>query len=193
LNRLIRKSAASKGKAMVFLKKLRRILYDLILPLALIFLVVAIGSWFLASATVTGVKAPPEIFKDVLNTVLAIAAITIALLGIGVYKILSQTLSQQVHKDVSNGVDMRFSLGLVKHRADLGYAFWELFEEAKKMRNTDLANRCLDSALWHTDGSHSEIVKLENEMQQGTWNHNQDIVDDVKFRTYLILDFGHCE
>ena len=85
---------------------MERFLYGYLLPFAVVFLLLAVGIYFVLESLPTLLDiasgAPifqqaetagnQQVFKDVLQTVLAVAAIAIAAFGYGTYKILSRQI-----------------------------------------------------------------------------------------------------
>ena len=66
-------------------------------------------------------------FKDVLQTVLAIAGIGIAVFGIGVYRLLSDA----VEKNVSARTDRNLWLARVQQAVNTGWLYWHLSQMSK--------------------------------------------------------------
>ena len=63
-------------------------------------------------------------FKDVLLTVLAIAAIGIAAFGVGAYKLLSASIESKVKAET----DKSLWLAVVVQTVDSGFLYWSLYE-----------------------------------------------------------------
>ncbi len=137
---------------------IRRLLYDLIIPLAVGFALVAMGMYFVsrsvplvqgaAIVTPSGqqveVATDHQIFKDVLQTVLAVAAIGIAAFGYGTYKIVSS----QIEAKVRRRIETRYEMSLAHERTSLGFMNWMLYENSPK--DSDMAKGYLDEAIRHT-------------------------------------------
>lgn len=135
-----------------------RFLYSYLLPLAAAFLLVAIGIYFFVESVpllldiVRGapVVQQPEIatnqqaFKDVLQTVLAVAALAIAAFGYGTYKILSS----QIEDRIITNTEARYQKSLGYQRASLGYANWILYKNSKEQPES--AKSYLEEAIRHT-------------------------------------------
>ena len=142
----------------------RRILYDLIIPLAVGFVLVAIGIYFVSQSaplvqgtvmmTPSGqqleVVTDHQIFRDVLQTVLAVAAIGITAFGVGAYRLLSSQIGNKVQK----GIEARYQKSLAYHRAALGYMNWILYKNAEQ--RSDIAKTYLDEAIRHTRVAYDE-------------------------------------
>ena len=142
----------------------RRLLYDLIVPLSVGFVLVAIGMYFvlLSVPLVQGtvmmtpsgqqleVVTDHQIFRDVLQTVLAVAAIGITAFGVGAYRLLSSQIGNKVRKRI----EARYLKSLAYHRAALGYMNWILYENSKPQ--PDIAKIYLDEAIRHTRVAYDE-------------------------------------
>lgn len=99
-----------------------------VLPLAIAF-AIAMGCFWLYSLVMG--EAPSDggeiPFKDVLLTVLAIAAIGIAVFGAGAYKLLSIAIESNVRERT----DRNLWLGRVQQSVNTGWLYWHLSQIAK--------------------------------------------------------------
>ena len=142
---------------------MERFLYGYLIPFAMAFALLAIGIYFVletlptlldiargGAATVQQpeIVASQQVFKDVLQTVLAVAALSIAAFGYGTYRILSSQIEERVRK----GIEGRYQTPLAHHRAELGYMNWMLYENSKQDSKIDkeIAKGYLDEAIRHT-------------------------------------------
>ncbi len=135
-----------------------RILYGYLIPFAVAFLLVAVGMYFVLEsvpllldigrgetvAQQPEIAADQQVFKDVLQTVLAVAALAIAAFGYGTYKILSSQIEERVRRNM----DSQYRLTMAYHRTSYAFVFWRLYEDAEKQSTT--ANVYLDVAIDHT-------------------------------------------
>ena len=138
---------------------MERFLYGYLIPFAMAFVLLAVGIYFVlesiptlldiargGAATVQQpeIVASQQVFKDVLQTVLAIAALSIAAFGYGTYKILSS----QIEERVIVNTETRYQTSLAHHRTALGYMNWMLYENSKQ--DSKIAEDYLDEAIRHT-------------------------------------------
>lgn len=135
-----------------------RFLYGYLIPFAVAVLLVAVGVYFVLESVpllldmMSGAPvvlqpetaADQQVFKDVLQTVLAIAALAIAAFGYGTYKILSSQIEERVRRNT----DIQYRLTMAYHRTSFAFVFWRLYEDAEKQSTT--ANVYLDVAIDHT-------------------------------------------
>ena len=136
----------------------RRIFYDVIIPLSVVFVLVAIGIFFMLQSTplVQGVliNTPTgqqvevatnhQIFKDVLQTVLAVAALGIAVFGYGVYRILSWRTEEKVRVRIES----RYQMSQAHERTSLGLMNWMLYRNSSL--NPEVSEAYLDEAIRFT-------------------------------------------
>ena len=152
-----------------------RILYDLVIPLAVGFSLVAVGMYFVLQSvplaqgvvveTPSGqqveVVTDHQIFKDVLQTVLAVAAIGIAAFGVGTYKLLSS----QIEEKVGKGIEARYHMSLAHQRTELGYMNWMLFKNSQE--GSEIAKGYINGAIRHTRIAFEEhAVELDEKEHQ---------------------------
>lgn len=144
----------------------RRFLYDLIVPLSIGFVLVAVGTYFVLQSvplvqgavimTPSGqqveVVTDHQIFRDVLQFVLAIAAIGLAAFGYGAYKILSS----QIEDKVIDNAETRYQKSLAYQRVSFAYLYWLLYENSKDQPKT--AEMFLNKAIEHTRRAYEEQV-----------------------------------
>ncbi|MCY3542872.1 MAG: hypothetical protein OXH22_02345 [Chloroflexi bacterium] len=137
---------------------MERILYGYIIPSAVAFLLIAVGVYFVLNSLPLlldierkssaleqqVIVADQHIFKDVLQTVLAVAALSIAAFGYGTYKILSS----QIEAKVRERIETRYEMSLAHQRTSLGFMNWMLYENSPK--GSDMAKGYLDEAIRHT-------------------------------------------
>jgi hypothetical protein len=62
-----------------------------------------------------------DLYKDILQTVLAVASIVIAAIAVGLYKILSQ----QIETEVTKKVEARYREAISQLRRGIGFTFWK--------------------------------------------------------------------
>ena len=96
-------------------------------------------------------------YKDVLQTVLAIAAIAVAAFGLGAYRLLSQ----QIEEKVARNAERRLIIANAIHKIDLGLLFWHFSK-----RSTDNADRLayLEEAIAITrDAYDNEVAGVSDE------------------------------
>ena len=151
---------------------MNRFLYGCLMPLAVAFLLVAVGLHFVAESVpllldiMRGapavqqpeIAADQQVFKDVLQTVLAVAALAIAAFGYGTYKILSS----QIEDKVIASTESRYQKSLGYQRAALGYANWILYKNSIKQPKS--ARSYLDEAIRHTRiAFYENAAKLNSE------------------------------
>lgn len=141
----------------------RRILYDLIIPLAVGFALVAVGMYFVLQSmplvqgvvmmTPSGqqveVVTDHQIFKDVLQTVLAVAALSIAAFGYGTYRILSSQIVSNVGRDT----ERRYQMTMAYTKLSFGYIYWLLYSDSDKVKHY------LDTAIYETRRAFDEHIK----------------------------------
>jgi hypothetical protein len=176
---------------MRFLIFCSRVLYYIILPLSLIFLALTIGSWYLTMTRImarseiaaTQAKAPQETYKDVLTTVLTLSGIAITLAGFGIYRFISQ----QVNERVSRSVEARFTLAFLLPKVELAYTLWELSNEAESAHLTNLARKCLDSAIQNSQEVHDDTSKFYEEVRRRKTSFDGNIyggiiMEDIIYR-----------
>ena len=137
---------------------MERFLYVYVIPWAVAFLLLAVGMYFVLESIPTLLDitnrasevrqqdtAPgQQVFKDVLQTVLAIAALAIAAFGYGTYKILSTQIEEKVRKNTEG----RYHMSLAHQRTELGYMNWMLFKNSKE--GSEIAKGYIDGAIRHT-------------------------------------------
>ena len=147
-----------------------RFLYGYVLPFAVAFLLLAVGMYFVLESIPTlfdivrgapSVQQPEiavdqQVFKDVLQTVLAVAALAIAAFGYGTYKILSSQIEAKVRKDT----ERRYQLTTAYHRVSLAYVYWLLYQTANERAET--ARVYLDTAINHTRRTYDDHVSGSN-------------------------------
>ena len=147
-----------------------RFLYGYLIPVAVAFLLLAVGVYFalesvpllLDIARGETVVQQPEIavgqqlFKDVLQTVLAVAALAIAAFGYGTYKILSSQIEEKVWKDT----ERRYQLTTAYHRVSLAYVYWLLYQTTDE--RTESARIYLNAAINHTRRTYNDHVSGSN-------------------------------
>lgn len=95
------------------------------IPAGIVFFI-GMGSYWLFTQVLSDTPIlPPEndVFKDVLQTVIAIAAIAIGATGLGVYKLLAQQIEEKVNRSVGK----ELKLAIVAHKIDLGKVYWHFF------------------------------------------------------------------
>ena len=93
-------------------------------------------------------------FKDVLLTILAIAAIAITAFGFGAYRLLSQ----QLHDEIERSVESKFLRGLSYNRVSLGFVYWRLYENFRPDRTA--AESYLDKAIEQTRSAYVRYAAL---------------------------------
>ena len=137
---------------------MERVLYGYAIPFGVAFLLAAAGMYFVLESLPTlfgivrgapitqqpEIAANQQVFKDVLQTVLAIAALSIAAFGYGTYKILSAQIEDRVRKRT----DARYQMSQAHQRTALGYMNWMLYENSKQ--DSKIAKGYLDEAIRHT-------------------------------------------
>ena len=147
-----------------------RFLYGYLIPVAVAFLLLAVGMYFVIESIPTLfdiVRGSPivqqpetavdrQIFKDVLQTVLAVAALAIAAFGYGTYKILSAQIEEKVWKDT----ERRYQLTTAYHRVSLAYVYWLLYQTADE--RTESARIYLNAAINHTRRTYNDHVSGSN-------------------------------
>ena len=145
---------------------MERILYGYVLPCAVAFLLIAVGIYFVLESIPTlldivrgtpvaqqsEITASQQVFKDVLQTVLAVAALAIAAFGYGAYKILSSQIEERVRRDT----DLQYRLTMAYHKSSLAFIYWRLYENAEPKSQT--AAIYLDVAIDHTRWAFDEHV-----------------------------------
>lgn len=101
-------------------------------------------------------------FKDALQIVLALAAIAIGGLGLGVYKLLSQ----QVEANVARNAEKRLRIANAIHKIDLGLVYYQFFLRSHQLTTGDRM-AYLDEAIKVTQEAYvNEIAALnENERE----------------------------
>ena len=144
---------------------MERFLYGYLIPFAMAFVLLAVGIYFVLETLPTlldiarggaetvqqpEIVASQQVFKDVLQTVLAVAALSIAAFGYGTYRILSSQIEGRVRK----GIEARYQKSLAYHRAALGYMNWILYKNAEQ--RSDIAEIYLDEAIRHTRVAYDE-------------------------------------
>ncbi len=149
-----------------------RFLYGYLIPFAAAFLLLAVGMYFVLESIPTlfdivrgtaSVQQPDVVtyqqeFKDVLQTVLAIAALAIAAFGYGTYKILSSQIEERVRRNM----DSQYRLTMAYHRTSFAFVFWRLYEDAEKQSTT--AKVYLDVAIDHTRRAfYDHVVDLNHD------------------------------
>ena len=132
------------------------------------FLLVAVGMYFVLEsvpllldigrgetiAQQPEIAADRQVFKDVLQTVLAIAALAIAAFGYGTYKILSS----QIEDKVIANTESRYQKSLAYQRVSLAYAYWLLYENSDHQETAEVY---LNKAIEHTRRAYDEqVVRL---------------------------------
>ena len=152
----------------------RRVLYDVVIPLCVGFALVAVGMYFVlqsvplvqgavimtSSGQQVEVVTNHQIFRDVLQTVLAVAALGLAAFGYGAYKLLSS----QIEERVRNQTEARYQTTMAYHRVALGYVYWMLYKDPKTQCKTqcEIAEIYLDKAIAHTRSAYFEhVVSLD--------------------------------
>ena len=117
----------------------RRVLYDVVIPLCVGFALVAVGMYFVLQSAplVQGVMimtpsgqqvevvTDHQIFRDVLQSVLAIAAIGLAAFGYGAYRLLSSLIEDKVTKRI----EARYQMSQAHQRTELGYIELDVIRE----------------------------------------------------------------
>ena len=150
---------------------MERFIYGYAIPFGVAFLLAAVGMYFVLESlpTLFGVvrgapitqqpeiAANQQVFKDVLQTALAIAALSIAAFGYGTYKILSSQIEERVRKNT----DMQYRLTMAYHRASFAFVFWRLYESAERQSPT--AKVYLDVAIDYTRRAYDEHVADMNQ------------------------------
>lgn len=145
---------------------MERTLYGYVLPCAVAFLLIAVGIYFVLESVPTlldivrgtpiaqqpEITASQQVFKDVLQTVLAVAALAIAAFGYGAYKILSSQIEDNVRKQT----ETRYQKSLAYQRVSIGYIYWLLYENSKEQPKT--AEIYLNKAIEHTQRAYEEHV-----------------------------------
>ena len=120
---------------------MERFLYGYLIPVAVAFLLLAVGMYFVLESIPTlfdvvrgapsiqqpDVPANQQVFKDVLQTVLAVAALAIAAFGYGTYKILSS----QIESKVVENTETRYQESLAYQRVSFAFIYWLLYETTK--------------------------------------------------------------
>ena len=93
-------------------------------PSALLFAVTA-GCYLLFTRVLLGdqPESTDGAFKDVLQTVLAIAAIVVGAFGLGVYRLFPQ----QVEKKVARNTEKRLRIANATNMINQGFVYWHLF------------------------------------------------------------------
>ena len=143
---------------------MERMLYGYVIPFAMAFLLLAVGIYFVLESLPTlldisrgaltvqqsETEASQLVFKDVLQTVLALAAVAIAAFGYGTYRILSSQIEERVQK----GIEARYQKSLAYHRAALGYMNWILYKNAE--HRSGIAKTYLDESIRHTRVAYDE-------------------------------------
>ena len=140
----------------------RRVLYDLVIPLAIGFVLVSAGTYFVLQSVplVQGaimmtpfgqqveVVTDHQIFKDVLLSVLAIATIGLAAFGYGAYKILSSQIEESVRKRI----EARYQMSQAHGRTSLGLMNWMLYKNSGQNpdKANDKAEAYLEEAIRYT-------------------------------------------
>lgn len=106
-------------------KELSHILLGIVLPISIIFLLIGAGFYLFSSskATTETVNAYP-LFRDILQIVLAIAAVAIAALGYLIYRIVAQRLQIRAEEEIGNE-RRRIAAKLC---SDIGLLRWRDFE-----------------------------------------------------------------
>ncbi len=101
-----------------------RFLSSTVLPLAVVF-GVAMGCYWLYGLVMTGV--PPDSrevpYKDVLQTVLTLAAVGIAVFGVGAYVVLSNNIEAKVR----SRTDRSLWLARGQEVVNTGWLYWQLY------------------------------------------------------------------
>jgi len=118
-----------------------------LLPTALL-LLFSTGGW----AALPLASADQQIFKDVFQTVLALAALSIAAFGFGTYKILSAQIEEKVRRNT----DMQYRLTIAYHKASLAFVYWRLYANAEPRSPT--SKIYLDVAIDQTRRAYEEHV-----------------------------------
>lgn len=149
---------------------MERILYGYVIPSAVVFLLIAVGVYFVLDSLplLLGIEressvleqqvivADQHIFKDVLQTVLAVAALSMAAFGYGAYKILSSQIGERVRKDTEE----RYQMTTAYHRVSLAYVYWLLYETSAEKTKT--AKLYLHTAINHTRRTYDDHVSGSN-------------------------------
>lgn len=113
----------------------RRFAYDLVVPLAATFLLVAAGVYTVTRLTPEiSVVAPgvtvvtdPQTFKDVLQTVLAFAGLFITVFGYGAYRVLSAQIEGRIRRNTERQLNIASAVS----KTDQGYSYWRQYVQSK--------------------------------------------------------------
>jgi hypothetical protein len=84
-----------------------------------------------------------ELFKDILQTVLAIASIVIAAVAVGIYKILSR----QLELEVTKRVEVRYREAISQLRRGIGFSFWKHFKHYHQIGHPAIADEFIALAI----------------------------------------------
>ena len=148
----------------------RRLLYDLLIPAAIVFAIVAIGVFYVyrTPGSIAAVEALPaselkvatsqEIYKDVLQTVLVVAGLVIAVAGVGIYRFLSQ----QVEARVARGTGQELRIAEAIHKIDLGLVYWNFYQRSTYLAKPDRLSY-LDEAISVTQVAYEHEIAGLNE------------------------------
>lgn len=137
-----------------------------VLPLAIAF-AIAMGCFWLYSLVMGEVPQDTgEVpFKDVLLTVLAIAAIGITVFGAGTYKLLSIAIESNVHARA----DRNLWLGRVQQSVNTGWLYWHL-SQITKGRPLPERRFYLRQSIIETDNAitwiHSHLDESERDVEK---------------------------
>lgn len=97
-------------------------------------------------------------YKDVLQTVLAIAAIAISAFGIGVYAILSRTIESRVR----GAIEFQYRIATAKGHLNLGMLCWQLYEHHSDDQ-ADRAKIYLEDAIIQAQIAYTDQVSRLDE------------------------------
>ena len=123
---------------------------DVILTLILIMATVIGSYWaimFISAqfpiSSLPGNPSSYDLFKDILQTVLAIASIVIAAIAVGIYKILSRQLEIEVTKKV----EIRYREAISQLRRGIGFSFWKNFKHYNQIGHPAIADEYIALAI----------------------------------------------
>lgn len=158
---LIALARLNRNKGRKGSKKLSRILLDIVLPIAIIFLAISAGFYFFSRSKATAeiVNTSP-VFRDVLQIVLAVAAVAIAAFGYLIYRIVVQRLQIRAEEEI--GSERRRTTA--KLYTYMGLLRWRDFE-----RITPSDPRYREDAIDVTEKAHEYASALDEHDPRNEW------------------------
>jgi len=135
-------------------ERLSRAVLGIVLPLALAF-TLGVACFVLFTRVLVDIPTAqgPIPFKDVLLTVLAIAAIAISIFGAGVYRLLSQ----RIETNVSQVADKNLNVTFARLKIDNGFLYWTLYGLSYHVPLAD-RRHYLDRAIEETKEAYERVI-----------------------------------